>query len=106
MQYDALQYGLLGAEAAPTSAVGLCLPGVVHNLHTLYVCFLCQCLTHHALTCLPPVLQENARVNEHMGALMEELAAMHAAWAERDVKQRMTDVEIKELGHQVGWAVG
>lgn len=29
---------------------------------------------------------------------------MHSAWAERDVKQRLTDVEIKELGHQVIWA--
>lgn len=26
---------------------------------------------------------------------------MHAAWTERDVKQRLTDVEMKELNHQV-----
>ncbi len=36
-----------------------------------------------------------------MNALMAELSAMHAAWAERDVKQRLADVESRELSHQV-----
>jgi hypothetical protein len=33
---------------------------------------------------------------------MDELNAMHGAWAERDVKQRLADVEARELAHQVG----
>ncbi len=51
--------------------------------------------------CVYPIAQENVRLSEAHSALQEELATMHSAWAERDVKQRMTDMEIKELGHQV-----
>ena len=46
------------------------------------------------LRLLPPVFQ--------VAGLNEELAAMHAAWAERDVKQRLADLEMRELTHQVG----
>jgi hypothetical protein len=38
---------------------------------------------------------------DQVAALTDELTSMHLAWAERDVKQRQTDAEIKELGHQV-----
>lgn len=48
------------------------------------------------------VLQDAQRLADQVAGLSEELAAMHAAWAERDVKQRLQDMEVKELSHQVG----
>lgn len=56
--------------------------------------------THGYHTCVLPG-QDAARLADQVAGLTEELGAMHAAWAERDVKQRLQDLEMKELGHQV-----
>eukprot|EP00967_Tisochrysis_lutea_P042908 scaffold51682_cov20-Tisochrysis_lutea.AAC.3 len=43
---------------------------------------------------------ESTRLAEQVRGLSDELNAMHAAWADRDVKQRMQDAELKEVSRQ------
>ncbi|KAF5840506.1 hypothetical protein DUNSADRAFT_16447, partial [Dunaliella salina] len=43
---------------------------------------------------------ESTRLSEQVRGLSDELNAMHQAWADRDVKQRMQDAELKEVSRQ------
>ena len=46
-------------------------------------------------------MQDNVRLTEQVRGLSDELHAMHAAWSDRDVKQRMQDAELKEASRLV-----
>jgi len=51
---------------------------------------------------LPHPPQENARLEDQVKGLSDELHAMHSAWGERDVRQRVQDEELKDSNRQVG----
>lgn len=64
-----------------------------HSLPFLLLCHICLC------NC---TIQERENLAGQLEGITQELTSMRAAWVERDERQRLQDLKIKELLERVG----